>query len=89
MTLSQEIIDSIISKNNLNANEKIYDALYGKAAEQISMRKIEIAQNIFNQSGSDPFATEVDASADETVYTDESEGDDVENAEQETEEFYQ
>ncbi len=73
MSLSQEIVDSIISKNNLNANEKIYDALYGKAADHIAMRKIEVAQRIFNQDNSDPFATEVDSSADETVYEDESE----------------
>jgi len=48
MSLSQEIVDSIITKNNLNANEKIYDALYGKASEQIGVRKVEIAQNLFN-----------------------------------------
>jgi len=82
MTLSQEIVDSIISRNNLNANEAIYDALYGKAADQISMRKIEIAQNIFNQS-SDPFATEVDSTADETVYSDESEDEESEEVENE------
>ena len=47
MSLSQEIVDSIISRNNVNANEKIYDALYGATAEKIGMRKIEIAQNMF------------------------------------------
>lgn len=47
MSLSQEIVDSIITKNNINANEKIYDALYGKASEKIGMRKVEIAQNMF------------------------------------------
>jgi hypothetical protein len=74
MSLSPEIVDSIITKNNLNANEKIYDALYGKATEHISMRKIEVAQSLFNQSSDDPFATEVDSSSnDETVYDDESE----------------
>jgi hypothetical protein len=50
MSLSQEIVDSIITRNNLNANEKIYDALYGKAAEQIGVRKVEIAQNLFSTS---------------------------------------
>jgi len=72
MALSQEIVDNIISKNNLNANEKIYDALYGKAADQIAMRKVEVAQRIFNQN-SDPFATEVDSDTTETVYADETE----------------
>lgn len=47
MSLSQEIVDSIISRNNVNANEKIYDALYGKASERIGMRKVEVAQNMF------------------------------------------
>jgi hypothetical protein len=47
MSLSQEIVDSIVTRNNINANEKIYDALYGKASEKIGMRKIEIAQNMF------------------------------------------
>lgn len=48
MSLSQEIVDSIITKNNINANERIYDALYGKASDQIEMRKIKISQNIFS-----------------------------------------
>jgi hypothetical protein len=47
MSLSQEIVDSIIARNNVNANEKIYDALYGLASEKIGMRKVEIAQNMF------------------------------------------
>lgn len=47
MSLSQEIVDSIISRNNVNANEKIYDALYGIASEKIGMRKVELAQNMF------------------------------------------
>lgn len=47
MSLSQEIVDSIIAKNNVNANERIYDALFGKASEKIGMRKVEIAQNMF------------------------------------------
>ena len=47
MSLSQEIVDSIISRNNLNANEKIYDALYGVASEKIGMRRVELAQNMF------------------------------------------
>lgn len=47
MSLSQEIVDSIIARNNVNANEKIYDALFGLASEKIGMRKVEIAQNMF------------------------------------------
>jgi hypothetical protein len=47
MSLSQEIVDSIIARNNVNANEKIYDTLFGKASEKIGMRKVEIAQNMF------------------------------------------
>jgi hypothetical protein len=50
MSLSQDIVDSIITRNNVNANEKIYDALYGKASEKIGMRKVEIAQNMFASS---------------------------------------
>lgn len=50
MSLSQEIIDDIISRNNINANEKIYDVLYGKASEKIGMRKVEIAQHMFASS---------------------------------------
>jgi hypothetical protein len=47
MASSQEIVDSIIARNNVNANEKIYDALYGLTSEKIGMRKVEIAQNMF------------------------------------------
>lgn len=47
MSLSQEIVDSIIARNNVNANEKIYDALYGVASEKIGMRRVELAQNMF------------------------------------------
>lgn len=50
MSLSQEIVDSIITRNNVNANEKIYDALYGKASEQVNLRKIEISQNLFSSN---------------------------------------
>ena len=47
MSLSQEIVDSIIARNNVNANEKIYDTLFGLASEKIGMRKVELAQNMF------------------------------------------
>ncbi len=47
-TVSKEIVDAILSKDNLNANEKIYDALYGKSSEQLQTRKIEIAKHFFD-----------------------------------------
>lgn len=43
-----EIVDAILSKNNFNANEKIYNALYGKSAEYITARKAQIAKTMFN-----------------------------------------
>ena len=47
-TPSKEIVDAILSKDNFNANEKIYDALYGKSFEQLQARKIEIAKHFFD-----------------------------------------
>ena len=47
-TVSKEIVDSILSKDNVNANEKIYDALYGKSSEQLQARKVEIAKHFFD-----------------------------------------
>jgi len=64
-TVSKEIVDAILSKDNFNANEKIYDALYGKSSEQLQTRKVEIAKQFF-----DPDATSTQDSetniADET-----------------------
>jgi hypothetical protein len=50
MSLSKQIVDSIITKDNMNANEKIYDALYDKTTDQIGMRRVEIAQNMFSSN---------------------------------------
>jgi hypothetical protein len=47
-TVSKEIVDSILSKDNFFANEKIYDALYGKSSEQLQTRKVEIAKHFFD-----------------------------------------
>ena len=47
-TVSKEIVDAILSKDNFNANEKIYDALYGKSSEQLQARKVEIAKHFFD-----------------------------------------
>lgn len=77
MSLSQEIVDSIIARNNLNANEKIYDALYGIASEKIGMRQVELAQNMFasgNYEDEDDYYEEGD-SVDE--YDDEDDDDQV------------
>ena len=42
------IVDDILSKDHINANEKIYNALYGKSAEYITARKAQIAKTMFN-----------------------------------------
>ena len=47
-TVSKEIVDAILSKDNFNANERIYDALYGKSSEQLQARKVEIAKHFFD-----------------------------------------
>jgi hypothetical protein len=47
-SLSREIVDSIINKDNINANEKIYTALYGKSSEELLARKAEIAKHFFD-----------------------------------------
>jgi len=53
------IVDSILDKDNINANEKIYNALYGKSAEYITARKAQIAKTMFN--GPDQEQPDVDA----------------------------
>jgi len=47
-TTSKEIIDAILNKDNINANEKIYDALYGKSSEELQTRKMQIAKHFFD-----------------------------------------
>ena len=77
MSLSQEIVDSIIARNNVNANEKIYDALFGLASEKIGMRKVELAQNMFasgNYEDEDDYYEEGESVAE---YEDEDDDDQV------------
>lgn len=64
-TVSKEIIDAILSKDNFNANEKIYDALYGKSSEQLQARKVEIAKHFFDPDAVSTQDTETNL-ADET-----------------------
>ena len=47
-SISKEIVDAIVSKDNHNANEKVYDALYGKSSEQLQARKVQIAKHFFD-----------------------------------------
>jgi|TARA_B100001094_G_C18153863_1_gene785275 hypothetical protein len=53
------VIDDILDKDNVNANEKIYNALYGKSSEYITARKAQIARTMFN--GPDQEQPDVDA----------------------------
>lgn len=64
-TVSKEIVDAILSKDNFNANEKIYDALYGKSSEQLQARKVEIAKHFFDPDAVSTRDTETNL-ADET-----------------------
>jgi len=75
MSLAQEIVDSIIARNNVNANEKIYDSLFGKTSEKIGMRKIEIAQNMFASNNYEEDDDYYDGS--ESVVEYEDDGDEV------------
>lgn len=47
-SISREIVDAIVSKDNHNANEKVYDALYGKSSEHLQARKVQIAKHFFD-----------------------------------------
>jgi hypothetical protein len=47
-SIAREIVDAILDKDNVNANEKIYNALYGKSSEELLARKAVIAQHFFN-----------------------------------------
>ena len=64
-TVSKEIVDAILSKDNFNANERIYDALYGKSSEQLQARKVEIAKHFFDPDAVSTQDTETNL-ADET-----------------------
>lgn len=58
-TLSREIVDAILSKDHVNANEKIYDALYGKSSEELQARKVQIAKHFFDPESINSQETEV------------------------------
>jgi hypothetical protein len=58
-TISREIVDAILSKDNINANEKIYDALYGKSSEELQARKVQIAKHFFDPESVNDQGTEV------------------------------
>jgi len=58
-TISREIVDAILSKDNINANEKIYDALYGKSSEELQARKVQIAKHFFDPDSVNDQGTEV------------------------------
>ena len=81
-TPSKEIVDAILSKDNFNANERIYDALYGKSSEQLQARKVEIAKHFFDPDAEKNQDTETNL-ADETP---EASVDNEEPEEQEPEE---
>ena len=51
--MSTEIFDSIFSKNNAQTIELVGDVLQSKAYDLIQQRKVEVAQNIFNQEVSE------------------------------------
>ena len=59
MTVSKEIVDAILDKNHINANEKIYDALYGKSSEVLEARKVQIAKHFFDPDSVNDQGTEV------------------------------
>jgi hypothetical protein len=51
--MTTEIFDSIFAKNNAYTIELVGDALQSKAYELIQQRKVEVAQNMFNQAVSE------------------------------------
>jgi hypothetical protein len=51
--MSTEIFDSIFSKNNAQTIDLVGDVLQSKAYDLIQQRKVEVAQNIFNQEVSE------------------------------------
>lgn len=63
-TISREIVDAILSKDNVNANEKIYDALYGKSSEELQSRKVQIAKHFFSTDDSESEETEIEDNTD-------------------------
>lgn len=51
--MSTEIFDSIFTKNNAQTIELVGDVLQSKAYDLIQQRKVEVAQNMFNQEVSE------------------------------------
>jgi hypothetical protein len=47
--MSTEIFDSIFAKNNAHTIELVGDALQSKAFDLIQQKKVEVAQNMFDQ----------------------------------------
>ena len=80
-TPSKEIVDAILSKDNFNANEKIYDVFTEKVLSNYS-RKVEIAKHFFDPDAEKTQDTETNL-ADETP---EASVDNEEPEEQEPEE---
>ena len=72
-TVSKEIVDAILSKDNINANEKIYDALYGKSSEDLQARKVQIAKHFFDPDHNNTQETEANASDENPQLADEPE----------------
>ena len=73
MTVSKEIVDAILDKNHINANEKIYDALYGKSSEELEARKVQIAKHFFDPDSVNAQGTEVSVTDENPVSTEEPE----------------
>ena len=71
-SVSKEIVDAILSKDNINANEKTYNALYGNSSEKLQSRKIEIAKHFFDPEDESK-ETEVEISNNVEVETPEEE----------------
>ena len=46
--INDPIVADILNKDHHNANEKIYNALYGESSEYITARKAQIAKTMFN-----------------------------------------
>jgi hypothetical protein len=51
--MTTEIFDSIFAKDNAHTIDLVNSALQSKAFDLIQQRKVEVAQNIFNQEVSE------------------------------------
>ena len=79
--INDPIVEDILNKYLHNANEKIYNALYGKSSEYITARKAQIAKTMFN--GPDQEQPDVDAydKVEPIVQVDDSQSDESEPSE--------